>query len=149
MSHTSRPDARPGAADFDPWGGCLDAGVAARNLVGKSVEEAALLLSENALRYTEDYLWMGPVAFCFYAPATLLHLRSPACDDDPDFALSMISIFRSRVQNDGPAVLAAVPVMREFCAVARDEFDRLGFPAKQRARLPRRVAELESAIASV
>jgi hypothetical protein len=44
----------------------LDERVAVERFLGKNLEEAEALFGENLCRYTEDLMWMGPVAFRYY-----------------------------------------------------------------------------------
>ncbi len=124
----------------------LDGRKAAANLVGKDVREAANLLKVNSMCYGEDYSWMGPTAFCYYAPALVEYLRSKESDMDMHFAYFMPSTFRHRLDHDKEAVMAAVPTMREFCACVETDFDRLNFDDDYRRRFYNRVRELEAAI---
>ena len=137
----------PSEAEINPFGDDdLDGACAVANLLGKSAEEAAALLADNSIRYQEDYLWIGPVAFCYYVRALLLYLESEESAEDYDFAYTVIQLFRTRLTNDRADVAPAIPIMREFCATTSAHFTRLGFPEKYRPRLPRRIAELESTI---
>lgn len=56
----------------------LDERVAVEHFLGRSLEEAEALFRENRLRYFEDLMWMGPIAFRFYVIAAIRYLtRSP------------------------------------------------------------------------
>jgi hypothetical protein len=60
--------------------------IVVEHLLGKTVDEAVALLEENSAHYQEDYTWMGPEAFCYYCPALIRYLRSPAASDKDLFA---------------------------------------------------------------
>lgn len=74
----------PDAADFDPYGGCLDAQHAWREFGGLSVEQAYTKFVENPLYYQEDFMFMGGRAFVFYFPVLDRYLREFRVADDPD-----------------------------------------------------------------
>ncbi|MBX3356721.1 MAG: hypothetical protein KF724_13585 [Phycisphaeraceae bacterium] len=56
--------------------GDLDEQRACRHLLRKSIQEAAGMLEDNFLRYQEDYMWMGPVAFCYYVDAMIGYITT-------------------------------------------------------------------------
>lgn len=138
----------PTEQDIDPHGD-LDGGIAAAHFLGRTVSEVAALLAENSNVYEEDYMWMGPKAFVYYAPSLLQYLESVDSARDHDFAYGMISCFRFRLRHDGPAVAGAIPVMRAFCERTMLDFGRLEFPEEYKERLSRRIAELECAIQEI
>ena len=138
----------PSAQQINPFND-LDGGAAEANLLGKTPHEAAALLEENSLRYSEDYTWMGPQAFLYYVDALQIYLESDRSRGDHEIAYSMIQTLRLRLSFDGKAIADAVPAMRRFCGRVEADFERLGFPKMFRARLTRRVSELESEIQRV
>jgi hypothetical protein len=144
MSTPTREQLSPVADD-------LDGRSVVEHLLGKSVEEAVALLEENSAHYQHDYLQMGAEAFCFYCPALVRYLRSPAAQDDDGFAYSMLSTFRVRLERDGASILPAIPCIQEFCALVEADSERLGFDDDYANRARRRIAELtlriESALA--
>lgn len=139
----------PTEQEINPWGDVTDGWVAVCNLLGKSTDQAANLLVENSDDYAEDYLWMGPVAFCYYIGALNQYLGSADSDGDFEFAYSTIQLFCSRVADDQEQVKSAIPQMLRFCRVTVASFHRLGVPGKYEGRIARRVQELESAIAKL
>lgn len=58
----------PSEHDFDPFGGCLDAQSAWRHFGGLTRTQANERFQENPLRYQEDFMFMGGVAFAYYYP---------------------------------------------------------------------------------
>ncbi|MEZ5387689.1 MAG: hypothetical protein R3F13_19445 [Prosthecobacter sp.] len=65
----------PGEADFDPFGGCLDAQHAWREFGGLSIDQAYSKFIEHPMCYQEDFMFMGGRAFLFYFPVIERYLR--------------------------------------------------------------------------
>lgn len=139
----------PTERQLNPFADDLEGKYVIEHLLGKSLSEATALLRKNSCYYGEDYTWMGPEAFVFYVQALLDYLKSQDSDGDGDFAYSMISTFRSRLDNDGLTIESAIPIMREFCSQTELDFDRLQFEAKYKNRLPRRIQEFEKAVSRI
>ncbi len=127
----------------------LDGQRVIKHLLGKDVQAAVALLEDNSWRYSEDYLWMGPEAFCYYAPALVQFLRSKAADGESLFPYSMLSTFRFRLDRDGAAIKAAIPIIREFYEIVRNEGDRLGLDADYQRRAHNRIREIEARIEKI
>lgn len=138
----------PTETQLNPFPADLDGKVVVDHLLGKSVHDAALLLQENSTYYQEDYLWMGPAAFCFYAPALVAYLRSAAADGDMEFAYGMLHTFRHRLEHERAHFDRAIPVIREFCSIMTNNFGRLGFDDNYKSRALRRIDEIEAVIGS-
>ena len=66
----------PSEADFDPFGGCLDAQRAWRNFGGLTLEEAYVRFCEAPEVFQEDFMFMGSRAFHFYFPVIDQYLRA-------------------------------------------------------------------------
>jgi hypothetical protein len=80
-----RPHApRPDAADFDPWGGDLDARHAWKKFGGLSLAQAHELFLENPCFYQEDFMFMGPKAFAYYFPVIDRYLREVHGEESDD-----------------------------------------------------------------
>ena len=73
----------PDAADFDPWGGNLDARHAWKDFGELSLAQAYKLFLENPCSFQEDFMFMGPEAFAYYFPVIDRYLRE-VHGDDPD-----------------------------------------------------------------
>lgn len=61
-------DPLPTKRDFLDYHGCLDAQSAWNNFGGLSVDAAYAKFCENPLRYQEDFMFMGRIAFIYYFP---------------------------------------------------------------------------------
>lgn len=69
------PAPLPGPAEFDPWGGDLDAQVAWRNLGELSLRQAYDLFVSLPEIYQEDFVSMGEDAFVYYFPVIDRYVR--------------------------------------------------------------------------
>ena len=65
----------PTEADFDPYGGGLDAHAAWEHFGGLSIPQAYDLFVTNPLCYQEDFMFMGSRAFEYYLPVIDRYLR--------------------------------------------------------------------------
>ena len=141
--------ATPTRNQLNPFPADLDGELVAEHLLDKSVEDAVKLLEENSAYYQADYTFMGAEAFCYYCPALVRYLRSPASTDDYLFAYSMLSTFRLRLDQEAGSIAPAIPCIEEFCALVETDSDRLGFSVEYVERARRRIAELKPRITSV
>ena len=74
----------PTLDDFVVYGD-FDEESAARNLLGLSTAEVSDLIQGDFLRYQEYFMFMGPVAFCFYVESMISYVLDD-CDQD-DFMI--------------------------------------------------------------
>ena len=68
------PKHLPTRSDF-VVSGSLDEESASRHMLGKSMEEVRALLDDNFIYYQEDFMWMGPRAFCYYVSALVEYIK--------------------------------------------------------------------------
>lgn len=101
---TETPEELPSAKDINPFG-CLDGIVAQKNWLGLNTRQGAELLQQNALRYQEDLMFMGPVAFNFYAESILLYLESQASASDDVAVHCLLGTIECRLKEITPARL--------------------------------------------
>ncbi len=82
----------PSREDFVVYGD-LDAIAAWEHFGGKSLDEARSLLDDNFLYYQEDFVFMGPRAFAFYAEAFAAYMEDAvaAGAEDADHEASMFT----------------------------------------------------------
>ena len=93
----------------------LDERHACRVFFGKSIAEAEALFRENALFYSEDLLWMGPVGFQFYLAAYINYLLSPASAGDSDGINCFTGLLEFRTQQDSAALIPIQEVVTKAC----------------------------------
>ena len=75
------PNQLPTESDFIAYGD-LDEAAAYDHFFGKSKEEAFQLLASDFLRYQEDFMFMGPGAFCYYSEAFTRYVTENFMHDD-------------------------------------------------------------------
>jgi hypothetical protein len=85
----------------------LDEQVACRHFFRRSLGEAEALFRDNSLYYSEDLMYMGPVAFRFYVCAAIRYIRSSCSENDSDFVSSFVGLLEFRLTNE-PRELAPV-----------------------------------------
>src|SRR5436189_5968418 len=74
----------PTEADFDPYGGNLDAHTAWKHFGGLSIPQAYDLFVTNPLRYQEDFMFMGSRAFEYYLPVIDRYLHEVSGGEESD-----------------------------------------------------------------
>jgi hypothetical protein len=115
----------PSVADINVYDS-LDEQVAVRHLAGKTLDEAEALFRDNALRYQEDLIFMGPVAFRFYVPAYVNYLRSAASSGDPDAVNCFVSLARHRWEFEPEELKPVRELLVGACRTVLAEWDRFG-----------------------
>ena len=128
----------PGATDFDPWGGNLDALHAWKNFGG--LDPAYRLFLENPLYYQEDFMFMGPVAFDYYFPVVdryLREFRRAAEDDDDGCAWILGAAMVSQLESVTPRPLAAGTAVEiaALAAFVSREIDRFAGEPRGQGRI--------------
>ena len=104
----------------------LDEQHACKTFLGKTLEQAAKLFQENALRYQEDLMWMGPIAFRYYVPAFIGYIQSQESKGDSDAINCFAGLLEFRLEHE-PKELS--PIALELAAACRhviehyDHFD--------------------------
>lgn len=123
-----------------------------KNFHGLDLEQATALLRENPLHYLEDFYYLGPRAFAFYAPAVRTLVREGRLGE-PDGGEweRLISVVELRIA-DGLLPPESVPVLRECLdALAEQmpveadwpaEFDEYAIYAEVASKLERVRAKL-------
>ena len=104
----------------------LDGQCAVRNFLGKSIEEAEALFRENSLHYQEDLMWMGPVAFRFYFPATERYVRSEHSRGDSDIINCLAGLLQFKLEwspDDMRPIAGTLATFCDYVAAAYDRFD--------------------------
>jgi hypothetical protein len=115
----------PSVADINVYDS-LDEQVAVRHLAGKTLDEAEALFRDNALRYQEDLMFMGPVAFRFYVPAYVNYLRSAASSGDPDAVNCFVGLVRHRWEYEPEELRPVCDLLMDACRTVLAEWDRFG-----------------------
>jgi hypothetical protein len=74
----------PGQADFDPFGGCIDALSAWDDFGGLTRSEGFEKFCSSPDSYHEGFMWMGGRAFAFYFPIIERYVFQTHIADDED-----------------------------------------------------------------
>lgn len=117
----------PTFEDISPTKGLdLDENYAVENFLGKSVEQAQELFTENDIHYAEDLMCMGENAFTFYFPAFANHLKS----NDPNLSdaslQSLVGIVKHRVEYERNSIKTSKSFVVEtlkYCIKNYSSFD--------------------------
>jgi len=80
----------------------MDECYAFHNFYGKTIDEAELMFADNALRYSEDLMWMPDNCVPFYLMAYCNYLLSDASECGPEGA----SCFLMVVENQDKVIVA-------------------------------------------
>lgn len=102
---------KPTEKDINIYGS-LDEQWAVRHFLGKSQEEAEMLFRENFLKYQEDLMWMGPVAFAYYLIPAMNYLKSDESSDNADAVSCFSRLIEFKLEWEKTTLL---PVMSEIC----------------------------------
>lgn len=120
----------PTADDISPTKGLqLDERTALKNFLGKNLDQAEELLTENPLRYLEDFMWMGPNAFKFYYESLSRYLQvhfTPEQAADSDVLHALIGLLKFRFKYDRISITpiaGAILNDLEFCIGRYEEFE--------------------------
>src|SRR5262245_60363255 len=94
----------------------LDEQSAVRHFLGKNLEEAEALFRENSLYYTEDLVWMGPVAFRYYIRAAIQYIRSDAAMGDSSVVSGVACALKSRLEHEADELAPVSVPLAAICA---------------------------------
>lgn len=139
----------PTELEINPVPEDLDGQSAARNFLGKSVEDAELMFRELSNFHGEDLMFMGVIAFRYYIPAACRYLRSQLPDGYPNMFADFASTVQSRLEFEPEELKPVAAVLAETCAdiLARstrfDEYDNLLHEMKTRPEFHAQLAQLD------
>ena len=104
----------------------LDERCAVKNFLGKDLEQARSLFRENFLRYQEDLMFMGPIAFRFYVAAAISYLLGEESASDSDAASSFCGLIAFRLDYEPAEIAPAGSILREGIRGILQGFNRYG-----------------------
>lgn len=102
----------------------LDERSALEHFLGKNTAEAEALFRENFIHYSEDLMWMGHRAFCFYIAPAVNYVLSPEADGDSDAANCFHGCVQFRVEHDPEGIRPALPLLRDAVATLASDLGR-------------------------
>ena len=127
------PQKLPTEFDFDPFGGCLDAQVAWKNFGGVALDDAFVLFCENAGQYSEDFMWMGHVAFAYYFPILDRYLRTED-EEDQAWFIACVIIFQFDCENT-TKIEQLKPKILDLANFVIQNIERFGTQISDRKRI--------------
>jgi hypothetical protein len=113
----------PTAKEIDPYDS-LDGEVACMNFLGKNLDDAEALFRENSLRYQEDLMWMGPVAFRYYVTAVIRYIQSEAAAGDSDIIVSFIALLEFRQKYELAELASIADQLASICGYIIEQYGR-------------------------
>ena len=116
----------PTAKEINPIPEDLDGQFALRHFLGKNLEEAEALFRENSLRYQEDLMWMGAIAFRFYVQAVINYIHSESATGDADIINCFAGILEFRLEHEEKELQLIASLLADTCAyiiTCKERFD--------------------------
>jgi hypothetical protein len=136
----------PSEADFDPFGGDLDAQGARRNFGGLTLGEAYAKFCEAPERLQEDFMFMGWRAFHFYFPVIDEYLRTATSTGEWDDCQAKILAEGIALQFDWRGATISLELrarISQLCAFVRAHLDRYAQLPEDQKEIDRAWVELE------
>jgi hypothetical protein len=90
----------PSRLELNPYGD-LDGDCAAKNWLGKSIEEGRDMIARNPILYQEDFLHMGIRAFEYYIESVEMFMCSELSINEEDFVHGILQAIRTRLPDCG------------------------------------------------
>jgi hypothetical protein len=104
-----REPAIPTAQDINVYDS-LDERSAIEHFLGKNLDEAETMFRDSPY-VLEDFMHMGPKAFCYYIQAFLSYLKSDASTEDSEGAYSFCCMLEFWLEFDVRERVAALPAL--------------------------------------
>jgi hypothetical protein len=114
---------KPTAKEIDPYDS-LDGRVACKNFLGKNLEEAEALFRDNSVRYQEDLMWMGPIAFRYYVTSAICYIQSEAAAGDSDMINCIAGLLEFRLEHETTQLVPIARQLADVCAYVVEHFER-------------------------
>ncbi len=124
----------------------LDERCACDHFLGKNMDEAQALFSDNFLRYQEDLVFMGPRAFRFYVHAAMQYLMSPDASGDGDAANSFAGLLEFRLEHERNEVQPVAGELARICNYLFENISRFECEPSIYGDVGARYAALNSAL---
>jgi hypothetical protein len=105
----------------------LDERTAVKNFLGKTLQQAEEMFRNGGSQlYTEDLMWMGPNAFCYYVRAAVDCLKSDASAGDWYMLCGFCTAVEYQLKYYRPAIETSVPLLREALAYVLSSWAKFG-----------------------
>jgi len=106
---------RPTYEEMVPIKGDLDAESAWRIFGGLSIDDACKLFDGEGLNRTEDLMFMGSQAFCYYVKAAIQYLYSDASKDDEEMISGFVSTCEFKMEHELEQIKEVAPDIGDAC----------------------------------
>ena len=113
----------PGRQDINVYDS-LDERSACEHFLGKTVDQAEGLFRENSLYYQAYLMWMGPVAFRYYAPAAISYIQSEAATGDADIVSCFVGLLEFRLEHEPQGLVAIAGELASVCGYITDHYEQ-------------------------
>ncbi|HBN79446.1 MAG TPA: hypothetical protein DD473_27225 [Planctomycetaceae bacterium] len=104
----------PSQHDINVYNSLDEQSAMCMDFLGKTIEQAEVMIRENPNYYEEGFLWMGPVAFRYYIQSAIRFMKSDAATGNSSFIHGFISSLEFRLENDS---IELVPVAEQLAAI--------------------------------
>ena len=102
----------------------LDERTACKNFLGKDLEAAETMFQENFMRYQEDLMWMGPVAFQFYVKAATRYIQNPVSKGDSDAINCFLGLLEFRCEHEPESLRPVKTELAGGCRFVLEHYDQ-------------------------
>ncbi|WP_459556127.1 hypothetical protein [Lacunimicrobium album] len=114
-------DRLPTEDEINPIPENLDGQCAVRNFLGKTRQQIFDEFGENGYYWTEDLMFMGPVAFCFYITPAVDYVVRSRCYGGMIHAMTLT--IQSRLEWGADEIREAFPDLVRFAEHALDHYE--------------------------
>ncbi|MDA7978121.1 MAG: hypothetical protein MPJ50_05050 [Pirellulales bacterium] len=116
----------------------LDERAAAKNFLGKDLKQAEEMFQEGLEFFTEDLMFMGPQAFCYYVQAAIAYLTSPASKGDETGVFSFCSTLEFWLSEDWEKISPVHNLIQNGVATITELFRQRHFDPNEYEDVPDR-----------
>ena len=135
-------DILPSAREINPIPECLDGRYAEEHFLGKDLDGAVTLFADNFLRYQEDLMSMGPVAFKFYIRAAIDYAESDEARFDCDIARTVVLLLDHKWHYEAGHVADLRELFLGYAERLIERMSSMDFQSEIDHRLKRKVERL-------
>ena len=119
------------------------------HFLGKSLDDAKNLFSENDLYYADDLRWMGEKAFQYYLPAFIDFIMSDNVNISSDSLNNLVSLLRSKIENEMSTIKACKLFLLESLVYCVQNYSKFEVDTKIYGDLKRELLDIMKIIKSL
>ncbi|WP_459556122.1 hypothetical protein [Lacunimicrobium album] len=113
----------PTEEEINPIPEDLDGQKAVKHFLGKTRQQICDEIAEGYLYHTEDLMFMGPDAFCYYLPAAVNFVLSEKSLGDSDIVNGLTGTIKFRLEYGRDEIQNAFPEIIRFAKHALEHYD--------------------------